>query len=140
MISFSVSDIEFEDDMILDLVEKSKARGARKVGFQTKTEATKSIIDNPRPSVPGSPPNSHTGILRRFIRYDYDPSVSAVVAGPVLLQRRSKDAAVAMEKGGNSQTTRGRTIRVAARPFMSPAFADVLSNSVPEVFENTFHQ
>ena len=139
MIDIRIGDIEFEDEKILEAFEKAKARGARKVGFQTRQTAMDSIVDGVQSSVPGTPPHNHTGVLKRFIRYDYDNSSSSVVVGPVLLSRRSKDAAAATEKGGQALDVKGKTVRVAARPFMSPAFANVLSNSVPGVFENTFH-
>lgn len=138
MIVFRMKEIEFEDDSILGLIEKSKERAGKKVGFATRQTAMESILDGAVSSKPGSPPNSHTGDLRRSIRYDYDPILSSVVAGPVLLTRRSKDAVNAMEYGGQSQDVRGRVVRILARPFMSPAFADVLTNSVPEVFRDTF--
>ena len=139
MITFRMAQIEVDDDLVLDLIEQSKGRSLRRVGFATRQTAMESIVDGAGPSQPGSPPNSHTGVLRRSIRYEYDQITSTMTAGPILLSRRSRDAVEAMESGGQSYDVRGRIVRVRARPFMSPAFADVLENSVPKVFENTFH-
>ena len=74
--------IEFDDDLVLDLIEQSKGRSLRKVGFATRQTAMESIVDGVGPSQPGSPPNSHTGVLRRSIRYDYDQITSTMTAGP----------------------------------------------------------
>lgn len=133
-----MGDIEIDDELILSKFSEAKARGARRVGFQTRQAAMDSIVDGDGPSSPGQPPHSHTGTLKRFIQYVYDPASSTLVVGPKLLTKRSRDAAYATERGGQATDVKQRIVRVPARPFMSPAFANVTSSSVPGVFANTF--
>ena len=139
MIRARMGEIEFDDELLEQKIEQTKRIGARRVGFQTRETAMNSITDGAGPAKPGQPPHSHTGILRRFITYDYETESSAVVIGPKLLNRRSKNVAEATEGGGIAKSVSGRQVRVAARPFMSPAFDKVNRTSVPKVFENTFH-
>lgn len=140
MILLSMGDIEIDDDLIKEHIDQSKSRGARKIGFLTRQEALESIVEGVGPSAPGRPPHAHKNSpLKRFLNYSYDTSTSSVVVGPQLLTRRSRDAVVATERGGQSLDVRGRVVRVPARPFMGPAFENVNRSSVPQVFENTFH-
>jgi len=98
-------------------------------------------------SAPGNPPYSQTGLLRQFIFFGYDIRRRSVVIGPEKLTGRvSETAAHALEFGGESTTydyqwraAKGshkqngklrvkrakvyRKVKIAARPFMRPAFA-----------------
>jgi len=95
-------------------------------------------------SAPGQPPSSHTGLLKRFILFAYEPERRSVVIGPVRLNAKIGDAPPALEYGGQvrvasrsrsrlsrakrrtrrqpSAATRGRTVTIRPRPFMGPAF------------------
>lgn len=139
MILVTIGEIDLDYDLLDKKLEQVKSIGARRVGFQTREIAMNSITQGAGPSKPGQPPHGHTGVLKRFIRYEYEEGGSLAV-GPALLSRKSKDAAKATEHGGTSRNVRGKTIRVRARPFMSPAFNQVVNSSVPEVFENTFRE
>jgi hypothetical protein len=74
-------------------------------------------------SKPGQPPRSQLGILRRFILFGYDTEARSVVVGPARLNgvKGGPDALSALEEGGNSRNAKGKSITVAARPFMGPA-------------------
>lgn len=76
-------------------------------------------------SKPGQPPRSHLGLLKRFIFFAYDRDGNSVVIGPARLNGVSggPGALEALEEGGRSKNAKGKTIRVAARPFMGPALA-----------------
>ncbi len=85
-------------------------------------------------SQPGSPPNSHTGALKNWIRYAWERSTQTAVVGPV--RTKHFRAPHALEYGGFSKWIK-RTDgfwkagyhRVRARPFMRPA----LRRSLPRM-------
>jgi len=77
----------------------------------------------------GGPPSSHTGLLRRLIFFGYDRSRRSVVIGPQRLNQKIGDAPHALEHGGTSTVIEGlrgkrkkRRVKMAARPYMGPAF------------------
>lgn len=75
-------------------------------------------------SRPGTPPISRTGLLRQFIFFAYDWNKASVVIGPAKLNKPGA-APNALEYGGTTQAgpkNARRTVKIAARPFMRPAF------------------
>ena len=88
--------------------------------------ARSSIRKRKRTSEPGKPPSSHTGLLKKFIFFGYDPRRDSVVIGPVRLTQKGRgEAPSLLEYGGNTSVEhRGqrKRARVRARPFMGPAF------------------
>lgn len=85
-------------------------------------------------SRPGGPPVSHTGALKNWIRYGWDPVTGTAVVGPVRLKHFQ--APRALEYGGTSKWIRKTAAfwrsgyqRVRARPFMRPA----LAKSIPRM-------
>lgn len=138
MIGFRLTDIEFDDDLIQETLDRAEFRGLRRTGFQTREKAQGSLQHSNLISRPGRPPNSHTGFLSRFILFDVDKNAKSMVVGPKQLNRRSSNVTQALEKSGFSRNTRGKLIRIAARPFMVPAFNQIVRQSVPDVFANTF--
>lgn len=116
-------------------VRRSLDKATRKVfsrfGAYVRTRARSSIKDRDGVSKPGHPPHSHTGHLKRFIYFGYDPQERSVVIGPIpLSERKAKDAPEHLEYGGvavlkSRNPRRGRRSRRAVykpRPFMGPAF------------------
>ncbi len=75
-------------------------------------------------SRPGEAPRSITGLLRENITSAIEPDRDVAVIGPELLSGGA-NALEALEHGGNTKLTagkdKGKTIHVAARPFMEPA-------------------
>ncbi len=123
MIGFRMQSVELHHAHVLNRVAAGEVRALRKIGFATRGRALLLIKPGAGASAPGDPPHSHLGLLTRFMRYAVDAEEKRVVIGPEFLARKSQNAPAALEKGGESITTRGRRIRVAARPFMSPALA-----------------
>ena len=115
-------------------VMRATSRAERQVlsrfGAFVRRSARSSIRKRKRTSEPGSPPSSHTGLLRKFIFFAFEPQSRSVVIGPVRLNQKVGDAPAALEHGGKSQVAEGsrrrsrrtRTIRVRPRPYMQPAF------------------
>lgn len=109
---------------ISELTEEQLASYRRAVAIARRTGKPKPR----RPmqsSKPGQPPRSHLGLLKRFIFFAYDQSTNGVVIGPARLNGvdGGPRALEALEEGGQSKNGRGKTITVAARPFMGPALA-----------------
>lgn len=122
MIGIRTRSAEIEHAHVHNRVHAGEVRLLRRIGFATRVKAMVALKPGRGTSRPGSPPRSHLGLIERFTRYAVDPRKLSVVIGPELLNRKSKHALDALEHGGNSITTGGRTIRVAARPVMNPAF------------------
>ena len=119
----------FDSKAVMSRVDKATRKVLSRFGAFVRTAARSSIRKRKRPSAPGSPPSSHTGLLKKFIYFGFDVAAQSVVIGPTRLNEKAGDAPAALEEGGRStvvQHRRGRqrrrTINVAARPFMGPAF------------------
>lgn len=127
----------FDAPKVMRAVDAATRRVLSKFGAFVRTAARSSIRARKKSSAPGSPPSSHTGLLKRFIYFGYDASARSVVIGPALLRGKSSEKALpALEYGGASTTTvrrRGKRMTVAskvqARPFMRPA----LKKEIPKL-------
>lgn len=104
-------------------VDAGSRRVLSKTGAFVRQRAKTSIRKRKRPSPPGSPPSSHTGLLRKFIFFAYDPTTRSVVVGPAALRARPT-APEALEKGGMSPVRRKsgpKSVYIRQRPYMVPA-------------------
>lgn len=123
----------FDRDKVQRAVDKSMRQSLSKFGAFVRTRSRSSIRKRKKPSPPGSPPSSHTGLLKKFIYFSYDEASKTVVIGPMAF-RASATAPELLEYGGAgvvSQyvTRRGQKRRAGQwrpRPFMRPAYATEL--------------
>jgi hypothetical protein len=129
MISVVMKKMVFDTKAVTSRVDRSERRVLSKVGWSLRRTAKRSIVKRKAISEPGKPPSSHTGLLRKFIFFGYDRSRGSVVIGPTRLNRTIGNVPEALEYGGTSTTRVGRRrrgrrrrIKIAARPFMGPAF------------------
>lgn len=83
-------------------------------GAAIRLTASRSIRRGKKPSLPGSPPNTRRGQMRRAIRYAVEKNRNRVVIGPE--HSIVADAGRAHEFGGSF-----RHERYQRRPFMGPA-------------------
>lgn len=67
---------------VTDSVDRATRKVLSKFGAFVRTRAKSSIRSRKAASSPGSPPSSHTGILKRFIYFAYDANVQSVIIGP----------------------------------------------------------
>ena len=114
----------FDRQAVMNSVNRAERRVLSKFGAFVRKGARSSIRRRKAISEPGKPPSSHTGLLRQFIFFVYEPNRASVVIGPVELNRGT-EAPRLLEHGG-SVVRRERQQRVAMtyrpRPFMGPAF------------------
>ncbi|MFO0880735.1 MAG: hypothetical protein U0840_25665 [Gemmataceae bacterium] len=107
-------------------VDAATRRVLSRFGAFVMTRSRTSIRTRKGISAPGSPPHSHTGLLRKGILFGYDTARQSVVVGPVV-GRSGGIASRALEYGGSSvvRNRRGgsQPTRVKSRPFMQPALA-----------------
>ena len=133
----------FDAPKVVRAVDKATRRVLSKFGAYVRTSARSSIRKRKKPSRPGSPPSSHTGLLKRFIYFGYDPAKCSVVIGPARLNSKPGAAPEALEYGGTTKFTtrrRGRKVAVSAkiadRPFMRPALKKELPK-LPAMWANS---
>jgi hypothetical protein len=128
MLTFKAAKSNFFDRAkVTSAVDRATLRVLSRFGAFVRTRARSSIRKRRRPSVPGTPPSSHTDLLKRFLFFSYEPERKSVVIGPAKLNSVvDPDAPPALEYGGRStvEGRRGgprRRITVRPRPFMGPA-------------------
>ena len=120
----------FDRSKVKRAVDRTSRRVLSKFGAFVRRSARSSIRKRKKISAPGQPPSSHSGLLKRFIFFGYDPAPGpgsgSVVIGPVRLTRKGRGQAPALLEHGGTTTLRRRGKRVQAnfrqRPFMGPAF------------------
>lgn len=72
----------FDRKAVLDRVGRARVKSLSRFGAFVRTRARSLIRTRKRVSRPGEPPSSHTGVLKRFIYFVYDPVRKTVVVGP----------------------------------------------------------
>jgi len=126
----SVKGLFFDRKAVQNAADRATRRVLSRFGAFVRRGARSSIRKRKKPSEPGRPPSSHTGLLKRFIFFGYEPRRRSVVIGPVRLNQMVGDAPAALEHGGTSRVVTGsrrrgrrvRSVTIRPRPFMGPAF------------------
>jgi len=124
----------FDTKAVMSAVDKATLKVLSKFGAFVRTRAKSSIRSRKGASSPGTPPHSHSGLLKRGILFSYDRDRRTVVIGPELLRKAGLGTAPnALEYGGHATRKKWRTqggrrslvpkqVGIAARPYMHPAF------------------
>jgi len=125
MIGFDIKQLFFDKPAVINAVDRATRKVLSKFGAFVRTTARHSIRKRKQPAPPGKPPSSHTGLLKKFIYFGYDPSKRSVVIGPVRLSERGRGelpgAPPLLEYGGTRKVGK-KVAFYKARPFMGPAF------------------
>ena len=133
----------FDGKEVVAKTDKAARIVLSKIGAFVRREAKSSIRrggKKHKASLPGQPPRSQTGLLKRFIFFGYDTSSQSVVVGPAKLGGfKGKDAPHTLEYGGSTEvqafdpSTHGakikKNVKIAARPYMTPA----LNKNLPKL-------
>jgi len=129
MVGMAVKKMFFDRKAVTRRTDRATRRVLSRFGAYVRTAARSSIRSRKRTSEPGQPPSSHTGLLKRFIFFAYDPQRETVVIGPMPLNQKVGNAPEALEHGGASVVVEGlrrsrrkRRVNIRARPYMRPAF------------------
>ena len=127
MIGLNIRDLFFDRKAVMNKVDRATRKVLSKFGAFVRTTARSSIRKRKGISQPGSPPSSHTGLLKKFIYFGYEPIKRSVVIGPVRLTQKGRGEAPHLLEYGGSTTMKTKGKRTAAkvrpRPFMGPALA-----------------
>jgi len=125
MIRMDMKRLFFDRKGVRNKMDSATRRVLSRFGAFVRRTARSSIRKRKHPSTPGKPPSSHTGLLKKFIFFGYEPTKRSVVIGPARLSHNGKgEAPRLLEHGGTGTVKRKqkRTIaRIRARPFMGPA-------------------
>jgi hypothetical protein len=119
----------FDRKAVIDAATKAERQQLSKWGAYVRTRSKQSIRKRKKVSLPGQPPSSHEGSLKRLIFFAYDKQDAEVVAGPLLFS--SRPGADLLEFGGRRY---GKSYK--ARPYMRPA-ADSVNKDLPDIFANS---
>ncbi len=128
MIGFKLSKAKslfFDRAKVTSAVDAATRKVLSRFGAYVRRTAKSSIRKRKKSAPPSSPPSSHTGLLRRFIFFAYDPAKQSVVIGPTALNAKNADAPETLEHGGRTALEVGKRkkrITIKARPFMGPAY------------------
>lgn len=133
----------FFDRVVISAVNRAEIKTLSKMGAFIRTSARSSIRKRKAASKPGSPPTNRTGLLKKFIFFGYDSGSNSVVAGPALLNAKSRGKAPGvLEFGGDITLPAGpkrkkpQTVEIEARPYMGPALV-ANSPKFPSLWANT---
>jgi hypothetical protein len=124
---FRVKQLFFDRRAVTDAVQKATLQKLNYIGGLIRKTAVNSIRSSKSVSSPGQPPRSHTGLLKQFIYYSYDPAANSVVIGPVKLAgAKGQDVPHNLECGGTTTldskwSLRSKQTTIKPRPFMVPA-------------------
>lgn len=134
--------LKLAKSMFFDRVKIKKSVDVRtrkvlsKFGAYVRRTSRQSIKKRKDTSVPGRPPFSHTGILKKFIFFGYDTTKRSVVIGPIIAPGKPGKAPATLEHGGKVSLPLGNKADMAARPFMKPAFQREIK-TLPSTWANT---
>jgi len=134
MVELQVKELFFDKAPVIEAVGVKRANAMAKAGSYIKRDAKQSIRQRKRPSLPGQPPSSHRGDLKRLIFFAFDPTTESMLIGPEAFPsattRIGPTIPEVLEEGGDvllkgRKTAKGRKparkIHIADRPYMGPA-------------------
>lgn len=141
----------FDDNKIKAKMDEVTHKRLSEFGAFTMTRARRSMRSTKKSSSPGQPPRAHVGLMKEgqaAVTFSYEPNRKSVIIGPTLTNK-SSGAPKVLEYGGTVDfegkilyvRRKGRlrkgvsrtqaitlhgTRKIAARPYMRPAFATEL--------------
>jgi hypothetical protein len=132
----------FDRNAVTGALDKGTRQVMSQFGALVRKTARWSIRKRKKSSLPGQPPSSHTGLLKRFLFYSYDDCRKSVVIGPAKLNAKNTGAPEVLEYGGTALLQIGKDkkkIQIASRPYMNPAF-EKIKTQLPSLWRNSITQ
>lgn len=130
MFDLRMKKLFFDSPKVVRAMDRTTRKVLRRFGAFVRRTALGSIRKRKKTSKPGKLPSSHTGLLRNFIRFDYDSRQRSAVIGPIRLTKKGRgEAPRILEYGGSTvikDKGKRKRVRIQPRPFMRPAFAKKL--------------
>lgn len=138
----------FDTKAVMSAAERGTQRVLSKFGAFVWRKSRQSIRKRNRVSTPGQPPSGHgEQLLKKNIFFMYERARQNVIIGPILLNGRIGDAPAALEHGGTTQILAGprrareiRRIEIEQRPYMGPAFQEVVTKELPDLWKNSIRK
>ncbi len=124
----------FDNEKIIRSVDTATRKVLSRFGAFVRRTAKGSIRKRKKTSAPGQPPTSHTGFLKRFIFFSFEPNRKSVVIGPMRLNQKTADAPHVLEYGGTA-TIKDEKVNIRPRPYMGPAF-NKEKQKLPQLWKN----
>lgn len=84
-----VKDFFFDSPYVREKVSRQSRQFLNRVGGNIRTIARRSMRRTSKASAPGQPPSAHTGKLRDFLFYAFDPIANSVVVGPLRFNQKT---------------------------------------------------
>ncbi len=136
----------FDSEAVLAATTRAERRVLSRFGSFVRRRAKSSIRKRKSVSEPDHPPSSHTGLLRKFIWFFFEPERRSVVIGPARLGTKFGSAPELLEHGGRGPIAarwsrkrgrqRTRVVHIRRRPFMQPAFEEE-QKQLPKLWANS---
>ena len=117
----------FDSPKVISAVDKTTRRVLSRFGAYVRTVAKRSIRKRKKAAPPGQPPSSHTGLLKKFIWFGYEPDSKSVVIGPARLSGKNRGEAPSLLEYGKE---------FPARPYMGPAY-EKSKGQLPSMFKDS---
>ena len=111
------TNVEFDEAGLVARVAKASLAVLRRMGAYVRRAAQHKVHTSDKPSLPGTPPHSKTGALKRGILFGVEKRRQSVVIGPS--ERFVGESMSAHEFGG-----RYRKERYPKRPLMGPTLKE----------------
>ncbi len=128
----NIREMFFDSSKVQRLIDSKRRKTLSRFGAFVRTRARSSIRKRKKISIPGQPPSSHAGQLKRLLFFAWDFKTNSVVVGPVPFRRGV--APRLLEKGGSAlienKSGKRRSARYSPRPFMAPALRHELPKFV----------
>ena len=115
-------EVEFDEDGLVARIAKASREFLKRAGAYVRIVARRKVLTSPKPSLPGQPPHSRRGLLKRGILFGLERDGKSVLVGPGF--NLVGESASAHEFGGKY-----RRERYPKRPLMGPS----LKESAPHV-------
>lgn len=136
-VRFTIKEWFFDRARVQRAVDRAVKSALSRVGAFIRRRAKSSIRKRRRISMPGHPPSSHVGLLKKYILFGYEPRRKTVVVGAVDFSGRGVPRT--LERGGPVRFAGGLRANKRAimkpRPYIGPAAqAEVRAGTIPRSF------